>query len=109
MVHSVDIPYLDNESINKYFESLAKYIIEAGIGEHRILVVGGAAMALKYIDNRSTLDIDICIQEQSNLYACCRKVMEGYGLPEDWINADVMHSESFSNNLFDNTNIRFLT
>ena len=54
MAHSVDIPYLDNESINKYFESLAKYIIEAGIGEHRILVVGGAAMALKYIDNRST-------------------------------------------------------
>lgn len=30
------------------------------------------------------------------------KVTEEYDLPEDWINADVMHSDSFSYKLFDN-------
>lgn len=50
MAHSVKEAYLDNEAINKYLEVLSGYIKEAGIGEHRILVVGGAAMALNRIN-----------------------------------------------------------
>ena len=56
------------------FQLLAEEIRTAGIGRHTILVVGGAAMALKYHDGRSTVDIDICIREQHNLYDCCLKV-----------------------------------
>ena len=73
-----------------------------GIGVHRVLVVGGAAIALKYRDERSTVDIDMCFKEQNNLYQCCQKVALRYKLPEDWINADVMHSDSFSYALFNN-------
>lgn len=102
MAHLVEDEYLYRENIDKYFEALANKIKESGIGMHRILVVGGAAMALKYHDGRSTVDIDICFREQNNLYACCMKVAEEYDLPEDWINADVMHSDSFSYRLFDN-------
>ena len=58
-------------------------------------------MALKYHDGRSTVDIDICFREQNDLYSCCTKVASEYDLPEDWINADVMHSDSFSYALFD--------
>lgn len=76
MAHLVEDEYLYRENIDKYFEALANKIKESGIGMHRILVVGGAAMALKYHDGRSTVDIDICFREQNNLYACCMKVAE---------------------------------
>ena len=59
-------------------------------------------MALKFMDGRSTIDIDICYREQNNLYSCCKKVAAKYDLPNDWLNADVMHSDSFSYALFDN-------
>lgn len=94
--------YLNDQNIDYYFSALAEKILSAGIGEHLVLVVGGAAMALKYRDGRSTVDIDICIREQNHLYDCCQQVAEENGLPEDWMNADVMHSESFSYGLFEN-------
>ena len=52
------------ENINEYFRILAVEIHKAGIGRHKILVVGGAAMALKYHDGRSTVDIDICFRSK---------------------------------------------
>ena len=60
MAHQVSEEYLYGENINEYFRILAVEIHKAGIGRHKILVVGGAAMALKYHDGRSTVDIDIC-------------------------------------------------
>ena len=102
MGHLAENEYLYRENIEEYLEALATQIEEAGIGTHRILVVGGAAMALKFHDGRSTVDIDICFREQNNLHACCTKVAAKYDLPDDWINADVMHSDSFSYRLFDN-------
>lgn len=102
MAHSVSEEYLDGENIDIYLEALAERIKKAGIGAHKILVVGGAAMALKYQDGRSTVDVDICFREQNNLYSCCQGVAKEYNLPDDWINADVMHSDSFSYALFDN-------
>ena len=102
MAHSVEIPYLDKENIEIYLNDLATEIEKAKIGKHSILIVGGAAMALKYEDERSTVDIDICFREQNKLYSCCEVIAKNYNLPEDWINADVMHSDSFSYKLFDN-------
>lgn len=92
--------YLERENIDLYLNALAEEIIESGIGEHSILIVGGAAMALKVDDGRATVDIDIAVKEQHNLYMCCMAVAERYKLPEDWINTDVMHSDSFSYELF---------
>ena len=101
MAHLVSEEYLSRDNIEEYFEALAEKILETGIGHHKILVVGGAAMALKYQDGRSTVDIDICFREQNDLYSCCQSVAADYGLPDDWINADVMHSDSFSYVLFE--------
>ncbi|MBE5847809.1 MAG: hypothetical protein E7300_09065 [Lachnospiraceae bacterium] len=101
MPHEANTEYLFSENIDEFFNKLAHEIINAGIGKHKVLVVGGAAMALKFHDGRSTVDIDICFREQNNLYACCAKIAAQYGLPDDWINADVMHSDSFSYRLFD--------
>ena len=87
--------------IEEYLDALAQKIIETGIGRQTILIVGGAAMALKFQNGRSTIDIDICFREQNNLYSCCQSVAKENTLPEDWINADVMHSDSFSYALFE--------
>ena len=105
MGHETDIPYLNRENINIFFESLACEIEKAEIGPHSILVVGGAAIALKYMNERSTVDIDMCFREQHELYRCCQKVAEKHRLPDDWINADVMHSDSFSYSLFSNAEL----
>ena len=102
MTHLSQEEYLNAENMDRYFAILAEKILKAGIGKHTILVVGGAAMALKFQDSRSTVDIDICYREQNKLYKCCLKVAEECGLPKDWVNADVMHSETFSYNLFTN-------
>ena len=48
MGHSTDEEYLDRENIDFYFSMLADELIKTGLGKHRILVVGGAAMALKF-------------------------------------------------------------
>ena len=69
MAHSVEIPYLDKVNIEIYLNDLAVEIEKANIGKHSILIVGGAAMALKYEDERSTVDIDICFREQNKLYS----------------------------------------
>ena len=90
MGHIATEEYLYKENIDEYLEALAQKIIESGIGRHRILIVGGAAMALKVSDGRSTVDIDICFREQNNLYMCCKQIADEYDLPGDWINADVM-------------------
>ena len=52
MAHQVSEEYLYGENINEYFRILAVEIHKAGIGRHKILVVGGAAMAPKYHDGR---------------------------------------------------------
>ena len=105
MAHIASEEYLQRENIDEYLKELAERIAELDIGKHKILIVGGAAMALKYRDGRSTVDIDICYREQNNLYSACRLVAEKNNLPDDWINADVMHSDSFSYVLFENAKL----
>ena len=78
MGHMINEEYLNKNNIDEYFTSLAKKVNERGIGHHRILVVGGAAMAIKYQDGRSTVDIDICFREQNNLYSCCQIVAKEF-------------------------------
>jgi hypothetical protein len=105
MAHLTSEEYLYKSNIEEYLNVLAEKIIESGIGKHAILIVGGAAMALKHQSERSTVDIDICFREQNNLYACCQTVAKGNNLPDDWMNADVMHSDSFSYALFDSAKL----
>jgi hypothetical protein len=69
MSHLASEEYLYSSNIEEYLDALAQKIIERGIGKHTILIVGGAAMALKHHDGRSTVDIDICYREQ-NLQYC---------------------------------------
>lgn len=101
-MHKTNIPYLKNKNIKIYLEELSKLLVKYNLGEHNILIVGGAAMALRKNSKRATVDIDICLREQNLLYECCIEISKMFNIPDDWINADVMKSESFSYKLFDN-------
>lgn len=100
-MHQTEQPYLKRRNINKYLKRLSEVMIENNLGPCNILVVGGAAVALGTDVRRSTVDIDICIRERSQLYYCCLQVAKEFNIPNDWINADVMRSQSFSYRLFE--------
>lgn len=105
MAHVTDRPYLNRKNMELYLDKLAVEILNRGIGRTRILIVGGSAIALKHKFRNSTVDIDICIRENNGLYQCVLDVANKYKIPEDWINADVMHSLSFSYRLFENAQL----
>lgn len=93
------------KDIDKYLLALSELIIRNGLGIHRILLVGGAAVAVKYRISRETMDIDICYREQNKLNECADAVAKMYGLNADWMNGAVMRSPSFSYRLFDTAEI----
>jgi len=100
MPHSTNVPYLNKKNIDKYLNELSLEILRRGVGTTEILVVGGSAIALNHRFGRATVDIDICVQQQNRLYECIIAVAEKEQINEDWMNADVMHSLSFSYQLF---------
>lgn len=100
-MHNTDIPYLHRKNINQYFKRLSVYILKGQLGKHQILIVGGAAIALTHRFSRQTVDIDMCFRHQNRLVECCNQVARDFNLPSDWINADFMHSDSYSRSLFD--------
>lgn len=104
-MHLAEKPYLKHRNINRYLKRLSEILAEKGLGEHSILIVGGAAICLKHKTGRMTVDIDICLKKHNGLYKSCLLVAQEYKIPEDWINADVMHSESYSPILFKNAEL----
>ena len=55
MGHLAEEEYLVKENIDEYLDALALRINETGIGKHRILVVGGAAIPQTSSETHSLL------------------------------------------------------
>lgn len=70
-------------------------------GAVNVLVVGGAALALKHGD-RSTVDIDADISYGGLITPTINKVAKGFNIPTDWINQDFVKSYSYSRKLWVN-------
>lgn len=100
-MHLTNKPYLKRENIDYYLEKLSLLMLNGRNKKATIYIMGGACMAMLYDGHRSTVDIDIATKDNnlSNLY--CEAVANREGIPKDWINSDVMLSESFSIRLFD--------
>lgn len=62
----------------EYVNRLSELIIYHGIGEHSIMIVGGAAMAIWNMPERTTVDIDIGFKQQNGLYQCCLAVAKEF-------------------------------
>ena len=53
-----------------------------------IRVVGGAALALRYFDRRTTADIDAQLHPEPPILAAAMEVANENGWPHDWLNSN---------------------
>ncbi len=61
-----------------------------------IVLVGGAAVSVKYDFRSSTTDIDAIIKAGSTMKEVIQKVADENGLPGDWLNQDFKNTNSYS-------------
>jgi len=76
---------LTKSKIIEAFEDLAVELERRGV-RGQLFVVGGAAMALAYSAERSTLDVDGIFEPKSSVYEAAEVVAERLELPDDWLN-----------------------
>lgn len=55
----------------------------------RIHIVGGAALALRYFDRRTTADVDALLAPEPAVLDAARQVGARRGWPDDWLNSNV--------------------
>ena len=86
------------ENLDFYLKELAKDFRKRN-GRRtpaEIILVGGAAILVNYGFREMTTDIDAIIQASSAMRESIHCIGDRYGLPEGWINADFMRTDSYS-------------
>ena len=53
-----------------------------------IRIVGGAALALRYFDRRTTADVDAHLQPEQPILRAAVEVANEHGWPQDWLNSN---------------------
>lgn len=89
---------LSKECIDVYLDRLSSKILERFGPESaiKIVVVGGAAIALNYKFRESTMDIDTYSRYSNLLDELAVDVAKDEGLAADWLNHNVMVTPSFT-------------
>lgn len=89
---------LSKDNIDKYLEALSSLILEKFGPEARIkiVIVGGAAIALSCHFRDSTMDIDTYSKYSTLLESLAGDVADEHGLENDWLNHNVMVTQSFT-------------
>lgn len=89
---------LSKECIDVYLDRLSSKILERFGPESaiKIVVVGGAAIALNYKFRESTMDIDTYSRYSNLLDELAVDVAKDEGLAADWLNHNVMVTSSFT-------------
>lgn len=89
---------LSKEEIDQYLQLLgekvlSKYGPEAKV---KLVVAGGAAIALNYAFRESTMDVDTYSRYASELEDSVREVAEEVGIECDWLSHNIMVTQSCS-------------
>lgn len=103
MAHLTDQPYMGANEIMVYLDTFANCLYRDCAGNPPyipILVMGGSALCLKY-NYRLTVDIDADVKFSHNKRNAINEVAMTYNIPVDWLNEDVMKSNSYSRLLWD--------
>ena len=53
-----------------------------------IRIVGGAALAFRYFDRRTTADVDALLQPEQPILKAAVEVADENGWPQDWLNSN---------------------
>ena len=102
----MSIDEMEKDKIEKYFEELAEEYKNDKIA--RIIIVGGAAILLKYNFRQSTKDIDASIYSSEKMLDAIERVSVNNNLHYKWINTDFENSPSYTEKL-DNISTHFKT
>jgi len=86
------------ENLDTYLKELAKEFkrINGRTAAAEIVLVGGAAILTNYGFRNMTADIDAVIHASSAIKEAINRVSDKYDLPNGWLNADFMHTPSYS-------------
>ncbi|HJD13607.1 MAG TPA: hypothetical protein IAA03_07465 [Candidatus Ruminococcus avistercoris] len=86
------------EKLDTYFKELAKEFrrLNGKSMPAEIVLVGGAAILINYGFRDMTADIDAVIHAASVMKDAINAVGDKFGLPNGWLNADFVHSGSYS-------------
>ena len=102
---------MSSENTN-YFtkENLDEYLKELGREYRRlmgksmpaeIIIIGGAAIIANYGFRDMTTDVDAIIRAASSMKDVINRVGDKFNLPNGWLNADFMHTGSYSPKLME--------
>ena len=88
-------------NLDTYLKELAKEMKRLnGRSVHaEIVLVGGAAILTNYGFRDMTSDIDAVIHANSSMKEAINAVGDKFDLPNGWLNADFMHTGSYSSKL----------
>ena len=89
------------ENLDTYLKELAKEFkrLNGKSIPAEIILVGGAAILTNYGFRDMTTDIDAVIHAASSIKDAINLVGDKYNLPNGWLNADFMHTSSYSSKL----------
>jgi len=90
--------YFTKENLDTYLKELAKEFrkLNGTSMPAEIILIGGAAILANYGFRNMTTDIDAVIHASSAMKEAVNKVGDKFDLPNGWLNADFMHTGSYS-------------
>lgn len=88
----------NKENLDSYLKELAKEFrkLNGTAMPAEIVLIGGAAVLANYGFREMTTDIDAVIHASSSMKDAINRVGDRHGLPNGWLNADFMHTGSYS-------------
>ena len=90
--------FLTKENLDTYLKELAKEYRKL-VGRQmpaELILIGGAAVLTNYGFRDMTTDVDAIIRAASSMKDAINKVGDRNGLPNGWLNADFMQTESYT-------------
>lgn len=93
--------YFTKENLNTYLKELGKEYkkINGKSMPAEIILIGGAAILANYGFREMTTDVDAVIHAVSSMKEAVNYVGDKYNLPNGWLNADFMKTDSYSSKL----------
>lgn len=93
-----DTNYFTKANFDTYLKELAKEFrkLNGKTMKAEIILVGGAAVLANYGFRNITTDIDAIIHASSAMKDAINRVRDKYDLPQDWLNADFVRTDSYT-------------
>lgn len=89
---------ITKDNVNAYLRELGKEYrrLTGGHMPAEIILIGGASVLVNYGFREQTYDVDAMIQASSAMKEAINHVGDRLGLPNGWLNADFVHTASYS-------------